>query len=78
MDAAQEIRSIRDQFGMTRREFAEVIGVSFIVIHSLESGQRYPRHDLMERIRQFRRSNVPPINPFIPIFDTEDRSGEAA
>lgn len=42
MDAAQKIRELREQTGLTRKDFAEHMGIPLRTVEDWEAGRRTP------------------------------------
>lgn len=49
-DFGQHLKDIRENFGFTQEELAEMIGKAPSTIQKIESGKRFPRPDTIEKL----------------------------
>ncbi len=50
MDIKDRIKSLRKQHGMTQTQLADLLGVTLRCVQNYESGARYPRRNIIEKI----------------------------
>ena len=61
MGLAENIKQIREQHGLTQKEFAEAVGVSAATVSTWEIGTRQPRMGVIEKISRLydiRKSDI--------------------
>lgn len=71
IQSAARLRSIRDEFGMTQEEFAEILGISVSAYKKLESGENQVSISSLKNLRA--RKNV--SSDYILYGDEPDLDG---
>ena len=75
-DFATDCLFIRNALGLTQSEFAQKIGVSFVMVSHYETGKNAPKAALMERVYRLAEDNGISVNLLKTRFLEDDAQGK--
>src|SRR5208283_5720225 len=77
---SDQIKTIRNQLGMSQQAFATALGVSFATVNRWENGKAKPQRDRIERIKalMYETDELAVLAPQIPLLPVRlDFEGDA-